>query len=229
MNIHRLQPSQWAVLLLVVAPALVWGLYQAVPSLSGSRGFAQLSIRTDPAAIVTLDGEPMPGGVLRMVEDGERRIRFQNTARAIDHTRVIHLGAGTHVELDMVEHGGRYMHRPDAPPISSPRHEPEPPPEPATAPQDQWQAAEPIAYPTHDTRTGTLRINTRPWSQVFIDGQLMGNTPQMNIALPPGRHDVLLRNRSFDIEKRITVSIQPGKTVTRVLNIGGGQHNPYAN
>ena len=47
---------------------------------------------------------------------------------------------------------------------------------------------------------GTLRINSRPWSQVYVDGRLIGNTPQMNIPLslglaqgqagqPAARHD----------------------------------------
>jgi len=66
---------------------------------------------------------------------------------------------------------------------------------------------------------GTLRINTRPWSQVFVDGRLRGNTPQMNIQLPAGKHRVKLVNPQFGLRKTITVTIQPGKVVTKVLTL----------
>lgn len=66
---------------------------------------------------------------------------------------------------------------------------------------------------------GTLRINTRPWSNVFVDGSLVGNTPQMAIKLSSGRHTITLINDDFGIRKTIKVSIKAGETVTRVLNL----------
>ncbi|MDQ3035275.1 MAG: PEGA domain-containing protein, partial [Myxococcota bacterium] len=69
---------------------------------------------------------------------------------------------------------------------------------------------------------GTLRINTRPWSQVFVDGRLIGNTPQMNIPLPAGRHTVTLVNSDFNIRHTITVEIAAGQTETRVLTLTPG-------
>ena len=69
------------------------------------------------------------------------------------------------------------------------------------------------------TGPGTLRINTRPWSQVFVDGRLIGNTPQMNISLPAGSHRVTLVNPDFNIRRSISVQIQAGQTTTRVLTL----------
>ncbi|MFO0680489.1 MAG: serine/threonine-protein kinase [Sandaracinus sp.] len=69
---------------------------------------------------------------------------------------------------------------------------------------------------------GTLRINTRPWSQVFVDGRLIGNTPQMNIPLPAGRHTVTLVNSEFNIRETITVTIQAGQTTTQSLTLTPG-------
>ncbi|MET0387345.1 MAG: protein kinase [Polyangiales bacterium] len=66
---------------------------------------------------------------------------------------------------------------------------------------------------------GTLRINTRPWSQVTIDGTVIGNTPLMNIPLPAGKHTVVLSNREFGVSKSVIVTIAPGETVTRVLTL----------
>ncbi|MBN1655771.1 MAG: PEGA domain-containing protein [Deltaproteobacteria bacterium] len=67
--------------------------------------------------------------------------------------------------------------------------------------------------------TGTLRVNTRPWSQVFVNSQLVGNTPQTNIQLPAGKHTVTFVSPTFGIRKDITVNIGAGKTVTRVITL----------
>jgi len=64
---------------------------------------------------------------------------------------------------------------------------------------------------------GTLRINSRPWSQVTIDGKSYGNTPQMNISLNAGSHKVTLVNPEFGIRKTITVQIKPGQTETQIV------------
>ncbi len=66
---------------------------------------------------------------------------------------------------------------------------------------------------------GRLRINSRPWSQVSVDGQNIGTTPQMNISLSSGRHRVTLVNPEFNIRKTITVNIRPGETTTRIVNL----------
>ena len=68
-------------------------------------------------------------------------------------------------------------------------------------------------------RSGTLRVQTRPWSQVFVDGKLIGNTPQMSIAVNAGAHTVTLVNDEFGLRKTIQVTVRDGETVTRVLNL----------
>jgi serine/threonine-protein kinase len=64
-----------------------------------------------------------------------------------------------------------------------------------------------------------LRVNTRPWSQVSIDGKLIGNTPQMNLQLPAGTHTVVLSNPEFGVTKSLVVTIKPDETVTRVITL----------
>jgi hypothetical protein len=64
---------------------------------------------------------------------------------------------------------------------------------------------------------GTLRINARPWAQVVIDGRPIGNTPQMNIALPAGNHRVQLVNPEFNLKKNLTVTIKAGQTETQII------------
>ena len=66
---------------------------------------------------------------------------------------------------------------------------------------------------------GTLRINSRPWSQVYVDGRLIGNTPQLNIKLSPGRHKVKLVNPDMGMTKRFRVKVQAGKATTKIVDL----------
>lgn len=63
---------------------------------------------------------------------------------------------------------------------------------------------------------GILRINSRPWAQVFIDGRLVGNTPQLGMQIAPGEHQVRLVNGMFGMSKSFNVSVKAGERVTRV-------------
>ena len=69
---------------------------------------------------------------------------------------------------------------------------------------------------------GTLRVNTTPWSEVYVDGRRIGNTPQMNIRLPAGRHTITLVNPDFNIRERVTVTIAPGGTETLIRRLTPG-------
>jgi hypothetical protein len=73
--------------------------------------------------------------------------------------------------------------------------------------------------PSVASGASTLRVNSRPWSQVFVDGNLVGNTPQMGLALKAGRHTVKLVNASMGISKTIKVNLEPGQTLTKVVNL----------
>ncbi|HEX7478595.1 MAG TPA: PEGA domain-containing protein [Polyangiales bacterium] len=66
---------------------------------------------------------------------------------------------------------------------------------------------------------GVLRVNSRPWAQVFVDGKLVGNTPQMAIQLAAGKHSLKLVNQPMGLTKTLSVSIKAGQTVTQVLNL----------
>jgi hypothetical protein len=64
-----------------------------------------------------------------------------------------------------------------------------------------------------------LRVNSRPWSQVHVDGRLVGNTPQMSLRLSPGRHTVLLVNPDFGLRKQFPVQIKRGQVVTKIVDL----------
>jgi serine/threonine protein kinase len=94
-------------------------------------------------------------------------------------------------------------------------------PEPA-APSATAEPAPAAAAPTPSASAsgpGTLRVNSRPWAQVFVDGKLIGVTPQRSISLPAGPHTLLLVNDEFSIRKTVEIEIKPGQVTTQVMNL----------
>ena len=94
---------------------------------------------------------------------------------------------------------------------------------PPTTPQTDMGGSEP---PNTQMGTaggfGTLRVQTRPWSQVYVDGRLVGNTPQMNIRVPAGSHRLTLVNPEFNIRETVSVNVGVGETVTKILTLNPG-------
>jgi hypothetical protein len=68
-------------------------------------------------------------------------------------------------------------------------------------------------------KTGTLRLNSRPWSQVAVDGKPVGNTPQQNLQLSAGKHKIQLSNTQLGLTKTVAVTIKAGETLTQVVNL----------
>jgi eukaryotic-like serine/threonine-protein kinase len=69
------------------------------------------------------------------------------------------------------------------------------------------------------TEKGKLRVNTRPWSQVFIDGKPYGSTPRLNIELSVGAHTLTLVNEEFSVKKTVEVTIKAGTVENVVLDL----------
>jgi serine/threonine-protein kinase len=68
-------------------------------------------------------------------------------------------------------------------------------------------------------QSGVLRINSLPWSQIHVDGELVGHTPQMNLLLPAGKHRVTLVNNEMQLSKSLTVLITAGNITTHTINL----------
>ena len=114
-----------------------------------------------------------------------------------------------------------------------PEPEPEPEPEPAAPPPvpakpatepNPYRSSEPVATADPAPRapaapSGKLRVNSRPWSQVFIDGKAYGNTPRLNIELTAGSHTLKLVNEEFKVEKTLDVQITAGQVENVVVNL----------
>jgi hypothetical protein len=90
----------------------------------------------------------------------------------------------------------------------------------APAPAPSRAAPAVIAPPrAAGSDTGMLRVNSRPWAQVHVDGRLVGNTPQMALRLSPGKHTVLLVNPELKARKTFTVQIKRGSVTTKIVEL----------
>jgi hypothetical protein len=110
--------------------------------------------------------------------------------------------------------------RPSPAPVAQPAEPVRP--EPATAekePEPREPTPQAAPQPAAEGAPGILRINSRPWSRVFVDGRLIGTTPQMKITLGAGLHTVTLVNPDFGLQKVLSVQIAPGETVTKIIEL----------
>ena len=57
---------------------------------------------------------------------------------------------------------------------------------------------------------GRLFVNATPWGQVFVDGELIGNTPRVGVPIAAGSHRVRVSRDGFDPFER-TVQVAPGQ------------------
>jgi hypothetical protein len=88
----------------------------------------------------------------------------------------------------------------------------------ASSPPRKKPSPEPAAAPSGGGM-GTLRLNSRPWSQVVVDGRAVGNTPQTSLSLSAGTHTITLVNPQFGLRKTIKVRITAGKTLTKIVDL----------
>ena len=54
-----------------------------------------------------------------------------------------------------------------------------------------------------------LSINSIPWANVFVDGELKGATP-LETSVAAGRHEIVLRSKSGKVIKEFTTEVRAG-------------------
>jgi serine/threonine protein kinase len=57
-----------------------------------------------------------------------------------------------------------------------------------------------------------LFVNAEPWGQVYVDDQLIGNTPRADVPMMPGTHRVRVVHEGFRPFEQV-VHVKPGETV----------------
>ncbi|MEK6606260.1 MAG: PEGA domain-containing protein [Myxococcota bacterium] len=67
---------------------------------------------------------------------------------------------------------------------------------------------------------GYLKINSKPWAKILIDGRDTGlTTPQLKLPLQAGQHRITLDNPSFNVSKTMNVEIVEGETLTKIEDL----------
>ena len=93
---------------------------------------------------------------------------------------------------------------------------------PAATPAPVRRTPRPRAAPPPPRRDvslppGRLFISATPWGQVFVDGELIGNTPRVGVPIAPGMHRVRVVRDGFDPFER-NVQVAPGQDL-RLIDI----------
>jgi hypothetical protein len=80
-------------------------------------------------------------------------------------------------------------------------------------PPPKYVAEVPPELPYDPRRPGTLNVITRPWANVFVDDQLKGTTPLVEVKLSPGKHRVRLVCGECEpaVQRTVSVTIEPGE------------------
>ena len=242
LEIRRPRESRGLTIALASASAAV-AVFLVVYLLTG-RDDAGIRIDTDPKdAVVYIDGHRLPEQhspfIATKLSTHERHTIVVEREGHQSWSSTLKLPAGEIFPLPTVRL--EPIKPRDPPPVAKPEPEPPPPPsepiepEPVTkarpAPRPkravsaERTAAPKIAPETSVTTTaaprgsGTLRINSRPWSTISVDGVVVGNTPQMNIKVSAGSHTITLENPQFGVKQKLSVTVRPGETVTRVVTL----------
>jgi eukaryotic-like serine/threonine-protein kinase len=114
---------------------------------------------------------------------------------------------------------------PDAPSATIAQAPPEPPP---AVPGDHEHEIDLASLPNTTTEAptkpavkrltkGFLSLQTTPWTLVFLGNKSLGETPMVNVPLPPGMHRLKLVNEEKKLSTTIEVEIKPGQTTTKRL------------
>jgi hypothetical protein len=80
------------------------------------------------------------------------------------------------------------------------------------ATQREAAPAAPAAPAPAGADAGRLFVNASPWGQLYVDGQLVGNTPKANLSLAPGSHAVRVVREGYEPFER-TIQVAAGQSV----------------
>jgi serine/threonine protein kinase len=68
------------------------------------------------------------------------------------------------------------------------------------------------AAPASAAEAGRLFVNATPWGQLYVDGQLVGNTPKANLSLAAGAHTIRVVREGFEPFER-AIQVGAGEVV----------------
>jgi eukaryotic-like serine/threonine-protein kinase len=105
-----------------------------------------------------------------------------------------------------------YLRSPIAAPEKAKEPDPPAPPVPTPTPQPRRKGEEREAR-----ATGRLTFDTVPWTQVFMKGKKLGDTPLVDLKVPSGSLELLLVNEQENIRTVVEVDVVAGQTTFKKL------------
>ena len=97
-----------------------------------------------------------------------------------------------------------------APTRRSPAEAARPRREPTTRAAARPAAPRPASSPTG--APGRLFVSATPWGQLYVDGQLVGNTPKANLSIAAGAHTIRVVRDGFEPYER-SIQVEAGQVV----------------
>lgn len=82
---------------------------------------------------------------------------------------------------------------------------------PRAAGVDEAAAPESTVSPGSPRELFPVTLRVMPWATVYVDGELVGETPMGPVMLEAGAHQVRLVNRELDVERELTLQVGAGK------------------
>jgi eukaryotic-like serine/threonine-protein kinase len=198
-----------------------------LPSLADHAGKGGIRVFSDPAgAAVSVDGldrgnTPCEVGsldlgavhVLNISAPG--RIAWSNQFKVDDPTKVeefhVILKPLPKPQTPAPENKTPGVKKPVPSPPSEKRDRANQDLEPSQAPSEPQKKAQ---TPEAVQPTGTLRLNTSPWTEILLKGKKLGVTPLLDVELPAGQYTLEAVNPEAGIHKEISVLIKAGERTT---------------
>ena len=87
----------------------------------------------------------------------------------------------------------------------------------SAAPPRQTRRLPGAADRTPPAAPGRLFVNATPWGQVYLDGELLGNTPRVNVPVSPGPHQLRVVREGFQ-PYELAIKLAPGQEL-RITDI----------
>jgi len=82
------------------------------------------------------------------------------------------------------------------------------------------KSAEKSSAPASSGGDGWLRLGSKPWTNIVVDGKETGlHTPQTHLKLGAGAHRITLTNPQFNIKETFSVDIKSGETETVIKDL----------
>jgi hypothetical protein len=73
-----------------------------------------------------------------------------------------------------------------------------------------------------------VSLESKPWADVWIDGRRAGSSPLNDLPISCGMHEIVFTSRELGVERRISLTLHPGETVKRVVDLETSSPSPAA-